>query len=140
MDERPTCGKGLADNAALLEKLGKVTEAVGDILDAHLPSLDLTDERSRKEHEVYRQLVEEHRRAGSQLEAIARQMAASRDLPMGRHKPEAMASPAVSRSFQRFVELEQDLATALQLRLEQDRRMLDGILAASHPRPSPADA
>jgi hypothetical protein len=131
MNEQPTCGKGLADNSALLEKLGKVTGAVGDILDAHLPSLDLTDERSRKEHEVYRRLVEEHRQAGSQLEAIARRMAASRDLPMGRHRPEAMASPAVSRSFQRFVELEQDLASALQLRLEHDRRMVEGILEAS---------
>ena len=131
MAEQPTCGRGLADNAALLEKFGKVTGAVGDVLDAHIPSLDLTDEPSRKEHELYEWLVEEHRRVAGQLEAIARQMAASRDLLMGRHQPEAMASPAVSRSFQRFVELEQDLAAALQLRLEQDQRMLDGILEAS---------
>jgi hypothetical protein len=103
MDPQPTCG---------------------DILEAHLPSLDLTDEHSRKEHEVYRHLVEDHQRVSLQLEAIARLMAGSRDLPMGRHHEAAMASPAVSRAFQRFVRLEDELASALRHRLVQDRQML----------------
>jgi hypothetical protein len=124
MDPRPTCGQGLAENAALLAKLSELTSAVGDILEAHLPSLDLTDEHSRKEHEVYRHLVEDHQRVSLQLEAIARLMAGSRDLPMGRHHEAGMASPAVSRSFQRFVRLEEELASALQRRLVQDRQIL----------------
>jgi hypothetical protein len=32
MDPQPTCGKGLAENAELLAKLGELTSAVGDIL------------------------------------------------------------------------------------------------------------
>jgi hypothetical protein len=131
MDEQPTCGKGLAENAVLLAKLGELTSAVGDILEAHIPSLDLMDDRSREEHGVYQRLAEDHRRVSLQLEAIAGQMAGARDLPMGRHDEAAMRSPAVLRSFQRFVQVQEDLATTLQHRLEQDRSMLTAMAAGS---------
>jgi hypothetical protein len=124
MGEQPTCGMGLAENSSLPAKLGELTSAVGEILEAHIPSLDLTDQRSRKERDVYQKLVEDHRRAGLQLEAIGRQMVGYRDLPMGRHEEAAVASPAVRRSFQRFVQVEQELLTMLQERLEQDQHML----------------
>jgi hypothetical protein len=124
MDDQPTCGKGLAENAVLPARLGELTASVADILEAHLPALDLTDERSKREYEVYRLLVEDHRQASLQLEAIGKQMAGYRDLPMGRHDDKAMAAPAVVESFQRFVELEQELLTLLQQRVERDRQML----------------
>jgi hypothetical protein len=127
MDEQPTCGKGLAENAVLPAKLGDLIAAVGEILEAHVPSLDLTDQRSRKEHEVYRRLVEDHRQAALQLATIAGQMAESRDLPMGRHDEAVMASPAVRNSFQRFVHLEQELLTILQRRLARDQQMLGSM-------------
>ena len=130
MNQRPTCGQGLAENSVLPGKLGKLTAAVGDILEAHLPSLDVTDEHSRKEYEIYRRLVDDHRRVSLQLEAIARLMAESRELPMGRHDEAAMASPAVVRSFQQFVRLEDDLASLFQHRLAQDRHMLAVMGAA----------
>ena len=129
MDEQPTCGKGLAENAALPAKLSELTAAMGAVLEAHIPLLDLTDEHSRKEHEVYQSLVGDFRQAAVQLEAIARHMGGSRDLAMGRHDEAAMASPAVGRSFERFVQLEQELLTMLQGRLEQDQQMLAAIRA-----------
>jgi hypothetical protein len=129
MGEQPTCGKGLAANAVLPAKLGELTSAVGDILAAHIPSLDLTDERSRQEREVYHRLAEDHRRAGLQLEAIAQRMTASRDLPMGRHEEAAMASPAALQSFRRFVQSEQELLATLQGRLKQDQQMLTAMEA-----------
>jgi hypothetical protein len=132
MDEQPTCGKGLADNATLPARLGELTSALGSILEAHIPSLDLTDDHSRREREVYQDLAEELRRAGLRLETIARQMAGSRDLPMGRHEEAAMASPAVQHAFQRFVLLEQELLTMLQRRLEQDRHMLAAMRPSGH--------
>jgi len=131
MGEPPTCGNGLAANAVLPAKLGELTSAVGDILQAHIPSLDLTDERSRKEREVYQRLAEDHRQAALQLEAIAQQMAACRDLPMGRHEEAALASSAARHSFQRFVQSEEELLTTLQHRLEQDRQMLAAMGAGS---------
>jgi hypothetical protein len=124
MDDHPTCGKGLAENAVLPAKLGELTASVADILEAHMPALDLNDERSKREYEVYRLLVEDHRQASLQLEAIGKQMAGYRDLPMGRHDDKAMAASAVVESFQRFVELEQELLALLQRRVERDRQML----------------
>jgi hypothetical protein len=129
MGEQQTCGQGLAENAMLPAKLGELISAVGGILEAHIPSLDKTDDRSRKEGQVYQRLAEAHRGASLQLEAIARQMAESRDLPMGRHDEAAMASPAVFHSFQRFVQVEEDLISMLQRRLEGDRQMLAAMEA-----------
>jgi hypothetical protein len=124
MDDHPTCGKGLAENAALPAKLGELTASVAGILEAHMPALDLTDERSKREYEVYRTLAEAHRRAGLQLKALGEQMAGYRDLPMGRHDRNAMARSAVIESFQRFFELELELVTLLQGRVERERQML----------------
>jgi hypothetical protein len=130
MDQPPTCGRGLADNASLPAKLGELSSALGSILEAHIPSLDLTDDRSRTESEVYQDLAKDLRRAGLLLETIARQMSGSRDLPMGRHDKRALASPAALNSFQGFAQLEQELLTLLQHRLEQDRHMLTAMGAA----------
>jgi hypothetical protein len=127
MDEQQTCGKGLAQNSALPAKLGELISAVGGILEAHIPSLDLTDQRSQREREVYQYLVDEHRQVGVLLESIARQMAEYRDLPMGQHVEKELASPVAVRSFQRFVLLEQELLTMLQQRLEQDNQMLTAM-------------
>jgi|SRR5688572_91637 len=122
--EQATCGKGLAENAALPWKLGELAAAMGDVLEAHIPSLDLTDEDSRKEHDVYQRLSSEFRQAAAQMEAIARQMSASRDLPMGRHDMAAVGSEAVLRSFERFVQSEQDMLTMLERKVEADHQML----------------
>jgi hypothetical protein len=124
MSEASTCGQGLAENATLPSALGAVMSAVGDVLEAHIPSLDPADERSRRERELYQRLIEDHRRAAHDLEAIARQMVGARDLPMGRHDQAAMASPAVRQTFQRFVAREGALLNLLQRRLEPDRHML----------------
>ena len=119
-----TCGKGLAENATLPWKLGELAGAMGAVLETHIPSLDLTDEDSRKEHDVYQRLAGELRQTAAQLEAIARQMSASSDLPMGRHDMAVMVSEAVLHSFELFVQSEQDMLTMLQGKLEGDQRML----------------
>ncbi|HUR19918.1 MAG TPA: hypothetical protein VMZ90_03865 [Vicinamibacterales bacterium] len=123
-EEQPTCGKGLAQNATLPWKLGELAGAMGGVLDTHIPSLDLTDENSRKEHDVYQRLASELRQAAAQLEAIARQMSAASDLPMGRHDMAMMGSEAVQRSFELFVQSERDMLTMLQVKLEEDQKML----------------
>jgi hypothetical protein len=131
MAEQPTCGNGLAANAVLPARLGEVAAALGAILEAHIPSLDLTDERSRKEREVYQRLAEDCRRTSVQLEAIAQQMAESRGLPMGRHDLTAIGSPDALHSFRTFVQAEQELLTLLQSRLDEDQRMLAAMGARS---------
>jgi hypothetical protein len=124
MKEQQTCGKGLAENSALPAKLGELTDALAEILEAHMEALDPTDEESREENDAYRELATEHRKIAVALLEAAGRMAGYRELPMGRHSPEKMAAPRVREAFQRFVELEQELAALLEKRLEADRKML----------------
>jgi hypothetical protein len=131
MEER-TCGQGLAENSALPAQLAEVTEAMADNLQAHLQALELDDEAARQEHAVYLRLVEEQRQAAGRLRAVAGEMAAARDLPMGRHDAQTMTSPEVTHAFQHFVKAKQDLLALLQRTADQDRRMLAAMGGTGH--------
>ena len=124
MVEQPTCGQGLAEHAALPARLAEVTEAIASNLQMHMQALELDDEPARQEHAVYLRLVEEQRQAAARLRAVANEMAAARDLPMGRHDAQTMSSPEVGDAFQRLVTAKQELLALLQGMVEQDRRML----------------
>ena len=124
MDEQQTCGEGLAEHAALPARLAEVTEAMASNLQAHMQALELDDEPAREEHAVYLRLAEEQRQAAARLRAVADEMAAARDLPMGRHDAQTMSSPEVGDAFQRLVKAKQELLEVLGGMVEQDRRML----------------
>jgi hypothetical protein len=130
MAEQPTCGQGLAANSTLIAKLGAMTNAMADNLEVHMRALDPHDESARREYAVYRRFAEEQRRGAAGLLAIAGEMAAARDLPMGRHDLQAMSSPAVAEAFQGFVTAERELLALLEGRLEQDLQMLAQMGAA----------
>jgi hypothetical protein len=122
--EEQTCGRGLAENSVLPAQLAEVTEAMADNLMAHMQALELDDEPARQEHAVYLRLCEEQRQAAARLRAVAGEMAAARDLPMGRHDTQTMTSPEVAGAFQRFVTAKQELLALLQRTAEQDQRLL----------------
>ena len=124
MDEQQTCGRGLAEHSALPAQLAEVTEAMADNLQVHMQALELDDEPARQEHAVYLRLAEEQRQAAARLRAVAAEMAAARDLPMGRHDEQTMSSPEVGQAFQRFVRAKQELLALLQRMVEQDQRLL----------------
>ncbi len=124
MEDQPTCGKGLAEHSYLPAKMGELTVSVAENLEAHMKTLDLRDENSKREYDAYLELVKEHRIIAKQLHATAKQMAGYRDLPMGRHDQMAMSAPEVLEAFKKFVKLEQELLVLLQRRLEQDRKLL----------------
>ena len=124
MDEQQTCGRGLAEHSVLPARLAEVIEAMADNLRVHLQALELDDEPAREEHAVYLRLAEEQRQAAGRLRAIAGEMAAARDLPMGRHDTQTLTSPEVADAFRHFVKAKQELATTLQRMAEQDQRML----------------
>jgi hypothetical protein len=127
MAEQMTCGQGLAANSVLPTKAGALIEAVAEVLEVHMRALDQSDANSRREYEAYRQLAEAHRLAGRRLTQLGQEMAGFRDLPMGRHNMVAMKAPAVTESFRRFVELEQELLILLQQRIPRDRELLGGM-------------
>jgi hypothetical protein len=124
MDEQQTCGKGLAEHSALPARLAEVVEAMAGNLQVHMAALELDDEPAREEHAVYLRLVEEQRQAAGRLRAVAGEMAAARDLPMGRHDAETMRSPEVGDAFRRYLKAKQDLLTLLQRMADQDQQLL----------------
>lgn len=134
MKTTQTCGRGLEEHSALPAKLAELLDAVAVVLDLHMKALDLTDESSRKEHEAYRRLTNEHNEVAAQLHMTATEMAGYRDLPMGRHDPKAMAAPAVVDAFEKFVKLEQELVTLLERRVKKDRQILIQMRAAGGAR------
>jgi hypothetical protein len=122
--EEQTCGRGLAENSVLPAQLAEVTEAMADNLQAHLQALELDDEAARQEHAVYLRLAEEQRQAAGRLRAVAGEMAAARDLPMGRHDAQTMTSPEVADAFQHFIKAKRELLALLQRMTDQDERLL----------------
>lgn len=124
MTDEPTCGKGLAANAALPAKIAELTAAVAEIFERHMKALDMSDENSRREHALYDRLSREHRDSAAALADTAERMASARDLPMGAHDMAVMADPAMGAAFECFVRLEEELLQLLQSRLEEDRAML----------------
>jgi hypothetical protein len=124
LEEQQTCGRGLAENSALPARLAEVIEAMAENLRVHMQALELDDEPAREEHAVYLRLVEEQRQAGGRLRSVAAEMAAARDLPMGRHHRETMRSPEVGHAYRRFIEARDELAGLLARMAEQDQRLL----------------
>ena len=124
MDDQPTCGRGIAANAPLPDHLGRLAAATADVLEAHLPMLDVSDPDAAAEHALYVWLIEEQRRAAHVLQAVAQRMAGAQDLPMGRHADAPAANAAMERALTSFVASEAELHASLEARLPQDRAML----------------
>lgn len=122
--EEQTCGTGLAQNSVLPAKLSEMTKALADVLEAHMQALDLSDENSQREHEIYEQIARGHREAAAQLEAVARDLADQRDLPMGQHDMEALAGGEQAEAFERYVRVKRELLELLNDTLTDDEAML----------------
>ncbi len=124
MDDRPTCGKGLAEHSAMPAALGALMAALAENLELHQGTLDLTDPSSRAELAAYVELVKEQREIADQLLATASRMAGYKDLPMGRHDERALADPRLLAAFETFVKREEELLELLLTAHERDAEML----------------
>ena len=124
MDSQPTCGQGLAEHSVVPAKLSELVAAMADNLEAHMRALDLNDESSREEFEVYVKIAQQHREIEGQLRETAELMAGQRALPKGRHDPAAMADPSVIAAFQKMVRVEVELVELMRDLLEKHKSML----------------
>jgi hypothetical protein len=125
--DQPTCGKGLAANSVLPEKMGQLIAALARILELHTKALDVKDDKARKEYDAYVELAHDHGRIAADLQRTAGRMAGYRDLPMGRHDARVLHDPVNRQAFEEFMKLESELVALFQVRLEDDRKMLDGM-------------
>ena len=124
MDNRPTCGKGLAENSVLPGKLGELAAAMAENFEAHMRALDVSDQASRQEYEVYVQLANEQRETASRLLTIANEMAGARGLVMGRHNFTAERNAQALEAFEKVVKLKQEVLALLQQMAERDQQLL----------------
>jgi len=127
MDEEQTCGKGLAQHAALTASLGELIASTARVLEVHMKALDLSDENARREHEAYRELASAHRRIAGELADTASRMAGYRTLPMGRHDMSVMMSAPPRHAFAGFVKQEEALLAVLETRITHDKAMLEAM-------------
>jgi hypothetical protein len=125
MDDQPTCGNGLAENAEVPARIGELIAAMADVLDMHQQALDLTDQNARPEHHAYVTLVMELRSIAAQLAATAGRMAGYRDLPMGRHDLQKMSGPGAVATLDTLVQTERALLSRLTETLREHHSMLD---------------
>jgi hypothetical protein len=124
VEDRQTCGQGLVENAVLPAHLGAVSAAMAEVLEVHMNALDPDDGNTRFERNAYAQLVDEHREAAARLLAVADHMARCRDLPMGWHDPEAMASGEPYQAFAGLVTMKHHLLDLLREQDGRDQSML----------------
>jgi hypothetical protein len=122
--DTPTCGKGLAEHAALPRKLADLVDTLADNLQLHVGTLDLRDDKAIAERDVYVALVAGYRTVAKELAAMAGTMANARTLPMATHDMAAMNSPAIRAAFERYVRVEGELAAQVHADLDRDRAML----------------
>lgn len=119
-----TCGKGLAEHAAIPAKLGELITALADNLELHMPALVLSDPNAKLEHEAYAKLAAEHRAIAERLTAVAAHMAGYRNLPMGAHDMAVMQAPERMEAFGSYVKAERELIATLQKALARDQELL----------------
>ena len=124
MTDDQTCGRGLAENAALPARLAEVIAAVADNLERHIRTLDTSDPAARTEREAYERLVRSHSETAAKLRAIADELTSYGDLPVAAHNEEAFADPALLEAFEALTQREEELSTLMQTRVEGHHKML----------------
>ena len=123
-NEEWTCGKGVASNAALPERIGALLGAVSDVLQNHTRSLNAADANGAEEVAAYRRLVEEHRGAASALAGLAATMRGYRDLPPAEHDMAKLMDAASLEVMEALVRAQEDVLALLQQRAAQNGEML----------------
>jgi hypothetical protein len=124
MNDQPTCGTGLAAQAAIPASVGELLAAMAAVLDTHQTALDITDENAKPEHHAYVTLVLELQSISAQLVATAQRMGGCRNLPMGRHDEEKMSGRDAVAAFERFVHAERMLLSQLTQAIGEHEAML----------------
>ena len=123
-DDQWTCGKGLAAHARIPVRVAEFLKCLAANLEAHVPTIDTSDDNGEAERAAYVQLSREYDAIASQLARTAKQMHDYRDLPAARHHENELADPRLLDAFERFVRLETELAEALADSAENDRQLL----------------
>jgi hypothetical protein len=125
-----TCGKGVAANAVLPQRITNLLTAIGAVLDNHTRSLDPKDPNGKREVSAYGRIVDEHRAAAERLAGLAATMKAYHDLPMAAHNMAVLADAASIDAMAALVRTEEELLALLRDRVVEHGAMLEQIKRA----------
>ncbi|MGH7480913.1 MAG: hypothetical protein ACRELV_02060 [Longimicrobiales bacterium] len=123
-EEQWTCGNGLAQHSVIPAKMAELLRSLAENLEAHVPTIDATDDNGRQERDAYVQLHSDYASIAGRLAATADLMRRYRDLPAAGHDEEALSDPKLLEAFETFVSLENELADLLRTSADRDQSLL----------------
>lgn len=123
-EEQWTCGKGLAEHAAIPAKMADFLESLAENLQAHIPAIDTSDRNGSKERDAYVHLHSEYTAIATHLAATAERMRGCRDLPAAGHHEAVLSGPIIREIFAKFVSIESELADLLRTSADRDQNLL----------------
>jgi uncharacterized protein YndB with AHSA1/START domain len=126
-EERPTCGRGLAENSVLPARFSEIMASMAENLELHMQTLDLDDPNAKLEYDAYGKLIKEHKDLATRLMTAAHTMYSYYNLPLARHDEDKLSNPAIATAFKRFNNLEEELTSMLKKRMKKDKRILAEI-------------
>jgi len=124
--EETTCGRGLAQHAAIPAKIAVMFQGLAETLELHRPMLVLDDPKSRTEDEIYRDLAANWKEIAERVRKTAALMAAQHDLPMGAHDVGAWGEPQL-KAFEKFVDGQTQVLALLRVAAEHDKTLLSSM-------------
>jgi hypothetical protein len=122
--DEPTCGKGLAGNAVMPERMAKLLQAIANVLENHIRSLERADPDGKREIEAYERLVRDHRAAAIEVSALADAMRSYRDLPVAEHDMAVLGDARSVEVMDALVRAEEELLSPLRDRVAEHAEML----------------
>jgi hypothetical protein len=125
-----TCGKGVATNAVLPERVANLLTAIAAVLDNHTRSLDSKNPSAKREITAYRRVIREHRTAAHRLAGLAETMKSYRDLPMAEHDMGVLTDARSVEEMAAFVGAEEELLSLLRERVAEHGAMLEQMKRA----------
>src|SRR5262245_10207463 len=129
-DNEWTCGRGVAANAVLPERIANLLAASGAVLDNHTRSLDSKNPNAKREATAYRRVIREHRAAAQRLVGLAETMKSCRDLTMAEHDMGVLTDSRSVDVMAAFVDAEEELLSLLRDRVAEHSAMLEQMKRA----------
>jgi hypothetical protein len=126
-EDEPTCGKGLAKNAVMPERMARLLHATANVLENHIRSLNREDSSGNREIEAYERLVRDHRVAAMQAGALADAMRSYRGLPAAEHDMSALGDARSVEVMDALVRAEEDLLSPLREFAAEHGEMLQSM-------------
>ncbi|MDC0682745.1 hypothetical protein [Sorangium atrum] len=131
MDDEP-CGRDLANNAVVPERLAELFRHVADNLEAHAAWVGSATPEARLEHDAMRRVAAGYRGIGDAAGRAAEAMRAAGDLPAAPHDLARFDRGAFEAWMRRKIELQRGFAALLLEHAEASERVLRSMAADDH--------